>query len=146
MIQWARMRARSLISICASPPYLLLRPLYADARRHMRAGFCNVRALEIYFHTGRRRCHLTTMMLMTAMMSWWILQAKRRSRMTRMSRRAQANPDLTCFISHNLSTPGPRRHREDWLAYCSMLWAEYIVHPLFELYSRYYVTVFLQIH
>src|SRR6266404_7121678 len=41
----------------------------ACERQHMRAGFCNVRAIEIYFHTGRRRCHQTMMRLTMAMMS-----------------------------------------------------------------------------
>jgi hypothetical protein len=59
------------------------------ARRCMCTGFCNVRVLETYFHTDDRRCHLTRM-LMTAMM--WNLLA--RVRMTKMTGRAQANPDL----------------------------------------------------
>src|ERR1700761_7578641 len=98
MSQWVKMRAQSHISICVSPPCLLHRRLYTDVCRYVRAGFYNVRVTETYFHTGDQRCHQTTRMLMTAMTSW-ILLARHRNKVTKMTSRAQADLSYRfCFL------------------------------------------------
>lgn len=83
-------RSIAYFDLCVSSFFFSFAVLIVLMRVDMRVGFCNVRAVEIYFHTGDQRCHLTTRMLVTVMMSWNLL-ARVRDRMTKMSSRAQAN-------------------------------------------------------